>query len=262
MELQSLLKRTDEYKALIDSRRPLAPQEIKELDAYFRIGTTYSSNALEGNTLTLSETKVLLEDGITVGGKSMRECNEAIGHGRAYDFMLEIARSESFTFSEDMILHLHKLFYEGIDAAQAGVYRSHQVFISGTEYIPPTAEDVPALMKELVSELNNKIEKLHPVELAALAHRRLVDVHPYTDGNGRTARLLMNLVLVNQGYQLALIPPVLRLDYINALKAAQRDKTPSDAAFVKLIAECVIEAQRDYCRMFRIKLPEKDSTTR
>ena len=262
MELQNLLKRIDEYKVLIDGHRPLAPQEVKELDAYFRIGTTYSSNALEGNTLTLSETKVLLEDGITVGGKSMRECNEAIGHGRAYDFMLEIARSDPFAFSEDMILRLHKLFYEGIDATHAGVYRNHQVFISGTEYIPPTAEDVPALMKELVTELNDKAAKLHPVQLAALAHRRLVDIHPFTDGNGRTARLLMNLVLVNRGYQIISIPPVLRLDYINALKVAQRDKNPSDAAFLQLIAECEVEAQRDYCRMFRIKPLEKDNTAR
>lgn len=262
MDIQVLLKRIDETKARIDSRRPLAPGEVKELDAYFRIGTTYSSNALEGNTLTLSETKVLLEDGLTVGGKPIRDCYEAVGHARAYDFMLESARSTPFAFSEAMILQLHKLFYQGIDPEKAGTYRDIQVFITGTEYIPPAAEDVPALMKGLVEEISKKWDSLHPVELAAFAHRRLVDVHPFTDGNGRTARLLMNLILVNRGYQIVTIPPVLRLDYINALKAAQRDKNPSDEAFTRLIAECEVEAQKDYCRMFRIEPPKKDDLAR
>jgi len=260
MEIQALLNRIDEYKTLIDNRRPLVPEEVKELDAYFRIGTTYSSNALEGNTLTLSETKVLLEDGLTAGGKSIRECYEAVGHASAYDYMLETARSKPFKFSEAMIIQLHKLFYQGIDSEKAGVYRGHQVFITGTEYIPPTAEEVPALMKGLTDELDEKWSTLHPVLLAALAHRKLVDIHPFVDGNGRTARLLMNLILVNRGYQIVTIAPVLRLDYINALKAAQREKGPTDEAFIKLIAECEIEAQKDYCRMFRIEQPGRKKT--
>ena len=262
MNIQSLLKRIDENKALIDNRRPLAPEEVKELDAYFRIGTTYSSNALEGNTLTLSETKVLLEDGITIGGKPIRDCYEAVGHAKAYDFMLEAARSDQFAFSEEMILKLHKLFYIGIDADNAGVYRDHQVFITGTEYIPPKAEQVPVLMKGMVDALREKWDSLHPVKLAAFAHRKLVDIHPFADGNGRTARLLMNLILVNRGYPIVGIPPVLRLEYINALKAAQRDKNPSDESFIGMIAECVIEAQKDYCLMFGITLPKRDVMTR
>ena len=257
MNVQTLLTRIDEYKQLIDKHRPLDAAEVRELDAYFRIGTTYASNALEGNTLTLSETKVLLEDGLTVGGKPIRDCYEAVGHAQAYDYMLEAARSENFMLSEDMILRLHKLFYQGVDADRAGVYRDIQVFISGTEYVPPQAGDVPGLMGAFVAELNESRDRLHPVLLAALAHRRLVDIHPFTDGNGRTARLLMNLVLVNRGYQLASIPPVLRLDYINALKAAQREKNPSDEAFVKMIADCVLEAQKDYCRMLRIAPPQR-----
>ena len=253
MEIQSLLDKIDEYKALIDNCRPLAAEEVKELDAYFRIGTTYASNALEGNTLTLSETKVLLEDGLTAGGKPIRDSYEAVGHAKAYDYMLEIARSRPFLFSEETILNLHKLFYQGIDPDKAGTCRDIQVFISGTEYVPPPADDVPELMRAMAAELNAKWDKVHPVLLAALAHRKLVDIHPFTDGNGRTARLLMNLVLVNRGYQIITIPPVLRLEYINALKAAQRDKSPDDTAFIKLIAECELEAQKDYCRMFRIK---------
>ncbi|MCL2352674.1 MAG: Fic family protein [Firmicutes bacterium] len=262
MEIQALLKKIDKTKALIDSRRPLAPEEVRELDAYFRIGMTYSSNALEGNTLTLTETKVLLEDGLTAGGKPLRDCYEAVGHAKAYDYMLEAARSERLEFSEGLILNLHRLFYQGIEPEKAGVYRDHQVFITGTEYVPPTAAEVPELMADFVSVLNGERERAHPVRLAAFAHRKLADIHPFADGNGRTARLLMNLILVNRGYQIVIIPPVLRVDYINALIAAQREKNPSDEAFIRLIAECETEAQRDYCRMLGIKPPEKDEMAR
>lgn len=255
MENKALFDKIDHYQKMIGERRPLTADEVKELDAYFRIGVTYSSNALEGNSLTLSETKVLLEDGITVGGKPIRDCYEATGHAKAYDYMLALARSNDFQLSEDVILRLHHLFYSGIDEEMAGRYRKGQVFITGTEYIPPAAEDVPALMRAFVVDLNEKRGRLHPVELAAYAHRRLVDIHPFQDGNGRTARLLMNLILINAGYCVVSIPPVLRHDYITALQQAQREKAPSDAAFIKLIAECEIEAQKDYCRMFHIKLP-------
>jgi Fic family protein/predicted XRE-type DNA-binding protein len=258
MEPVALLKRINEYKAAIDNRRPLTKEEIKELDDYFRIGLTYTSNALEGNTLTISETKVIIEDGITVGGKPLKDCFEATGHAKAYDFMLEAARTENLVFSEEMVLTLHRLFYGSIDAENAGRYRAHQVFITGTEYLPPEASEVSGLMEAFVSDLNDKSRKLHPVMLAAFAHRRLVDIHPFTDGNGRTARLLMNLILVNRGYQIVSIPPILRTEYIDALIAAQKDKNPSDTAFFRLIAECEIEAQKDYCRMFRIELPKKN----
>jgi Fic family protein len=170
--------------------------------------------------------------------------------------MLELARSAGFTFSEESVKRLHHLIYNGIDPEKAGQYRAGLVFITGTEYVPPTAEEVPSLMVALINALNAKRDKLYPVELAAYAHCRLTDIHPFQDGNGRTARLLMNLILVNKGYCIVSIPPVLRHDYITALQQAQRSNAPSDAAFVRLIAECEIEAQKDYCRMFRIKLPD------
>lgn len=257
MTEKALLDRIDAYAQVIREHRPLTPNEVKELDAYFRIGTTYTSNALEGNSLTLSETKVLLEDGITIGGKPIRDCYEATGHARAYDYMLEIARGGPLQFREKDILRLHALFYGGIDPDHAGRYREDQVFITGTEYIPPTADEVPALMAELVEDLNQRKNDTHPVLLAAYAHRRLVDIHPFQDGNGRTARLLMNLILVNKGYCVVSIPPVLRHDYITALQQAQRSRNPSYAAFFQLICQCELEAQKDYCRMFRIKLPEQ-----
>lgn len=258
MKNAALFEKIDRYAEIIRNRRPLTPDEVKELDAYFRIDVTYSSNALEGNSLTLSETKVLLEDGITVGGKPIRDCFEATGHAKAYDFMLKLARSKDFVLTEEAILHLHYLFYSGVDAEKAGKYRTGQVFITGTEYVPPAAETVPELMREFIAEMNKKKDVLHPIHFAAYAHRRLVDIHPFQDGNGRTARLLMNLILVNRGYSIVSIPPVLRHDYIIALQQAQRNKAPSDELFIQLICECELESQRDYCRMFHIKLPTQD----
>lgn len=255
MEYKALFDRIDQYAKLIREYRPLTANEVRELDAYFRIGVTYSSNALEGNSLTLSETKVLLEDGITVGGKPIRDCYEATGHAKAYDYMLSLARSKDFQLTEDVILRLHHLFYNAIDDDQAGQYRTEQVFITGTEYVPPTADEVPAQMQTFVTELNLKRNLMHPVHLAAYAHRRLVDIHPFMDGNGRTARLLMNLILINAGYCVVSIPPVLRHEYISALQQAQLEQGSDDTAFIQLIAECELEAQKDYCRMFRIKLP-------
>lgn len=251
-KIDELLVKIDQNLQKINDRRPLQPAEVKELDDYFRIGLTYTSNALEGNTLTISETKVLLEDGITAGGRPIRDCYEATGHAKAYDYMLQVARGEAMQFSAAFILRLHQLFYQAIDDAHAGVYRDHQVFISGTDYIPPAPNEVPGLMAELVKELNECKGQMHPVMLAAYAHRRLVDIHPFQDGNGRTARLLMNMILINQGYCIVSIPPVLRNEYISSLRQAQREKDPTATPFNELIAECELEAQRDYFRMFHI----------
>lgn len=260
MTTADLLNKIDAYRAVINSRRPLTPEEVKELDGYYRIGTTYSSNALEGNSLTLTETKVLLEDGITVGGKAIRDLYEATGHADAYNFMLEVARGGALDITEEIVKKLHRLFYRGIDSDKAGVYRQHQVFITGTEYVPPSADEIPVLMADFIHDLKNQMNSVHPVLLSGFAHRRLVDIHPFEDGNGRTARLMMNLILVNAGYCIISIPPILRHDYISALQMAQRLKLPSDENFIKLICECEIEAQKDYCRLFRIpfkKAPEE-----
>lgn len=248
--LQDLLQKADSYKQKISSARPLAKEELKSLDNYFRIGFTYSSNALEGNTLTISETKILLEDGLTVGGRPLKDCYEAVGHGAAYDFMLDMARQQDMNITEDTIKKLHHLFYQKVDTGQAGQYRSIQVYISGTEYVPPAPEEVPTLMKHLTDQLHSSQSVLHPIELAAMAHKQLVDIHPFVDGNGRTARLLMNLILVNTGYGVVSIPPIWRNDYINALSASRQ--LNNIEPFSKLIAECVIETERDYCRLLKL----------
>ena len=153
--MQALLNRIDATKALIDNRRPLAVEEILQLDAYYRIGATYSSNALEGNSLTLSETKVLLEDGLTAGGKPLRDAYEAIGHARAYNFMLEAARSNPFIVSESMVLRLHKLFYQGIEPEKAGVYPGDHDELKFRDYLiahPEAAVEYVALKRSLFKD--------------------------------------------------------------------------------------------------------------
>ncbi len=257
MELNSLLEEIDFNKSKIDNRRPLTPTELKQLDQYFKIGMTYTSNALEGNSLTITETKVLLEDGITVGGKPIKDTYEATGHAKAYDFMLSIARAERLNVTEEVIKRLHFLFYNGLDDEEAGQYRQEQVYITGTDYIPPTSDEVPTRMKEFVNQINKKQNELHPVSLAAFAHKHLAYIHPFIDGNGRTARLLMNLILINKGYCLISIPPILRNEYMAALVAGQREKNSSDITFFTFIVENELEAQKDYSRMLGISLKKE-----
>ena len=252
MTVKKLLKRIDGMREEIGERRPLTAEESLQLKNFYRVGLTYTSNALEGNSLTLTETKVLLEDGLTVSGKPIRDCYEAEGHAEAFDYMIEVASGDDLTITEENIYKLHRLFYKKIDDNVAGKYREHQVIITGTEYVPPAAEDVPGQMADFIMSLEERKYTDHPVILAAYAHRKLVDIHPFEDGNGRTARLLMNLILVNKGYQIVSIPPTMRPDYINALRIAQRDKDPSDESFNELIAECEIEAQKEFCRLFHI----------
>lgn len=250
--LKELLQKADSYKQKISSARTLAKEERKSLDDYFRISFTYTINALEGNTLTISETKILLEDGITVGGRPLKDCYEAVGHGAAYDFMLELARQQDMKITEETIKKLHRLFYQKVDADQAGQYRSVQVYISGSEYIPPAPEEVPRLPNHLTDQIHSSKYALHPIELAAMTHKRLVDIHPFIHGNGRIARLLMNLILANTGYGVVSIPPIWRNEYINALSASRRQNDMDP--FCKLIAECVIETERDYCRLLKLRV--------
>lgn len=256
--LIELFEKIDKNKEILNLNRPLDQSELKELQQYFKLSLTYSSNALEGNTLTLSETKVAIEDGLTVGGKPVRDYYEATGHAAAFDLMYEIAFGEGRAVTEENICSLHKLFYSGIDSDAAGKYRQRQNYISGTEYIPPAPENISTLMNDLVRWAAESKDTYHPVEFAAIIHRKLVDIHPFIDGNGRTARLLMNLCLLKDGYSIISIPPIMRNEYVQALQIAQRTNQPTDGPFIKLIAEGELESQRDLFRLLRISLPQKE----
>ncbi|MBU7006579.1 Fic family protein [Phosphitispora fastidiosa] len=250
MDLYRLL---DLYKITIDQRRPFEGQMLTQLKDYYRIGLTWSSNALEGNTLTESETKVLLEDGLTVGGKPLRYTFEAIGHAKAYDFMFTLLKNRTIT--EKDVLTMHQMFYESIEKEYAGEYRDMDVFISGSKYPVTETKGIKAEMDGLFHWIVTDRDKLHPVTFAAQLHKRFVFIHPFKDGNGRIARLIMNTSLIQDGYLLAVIPPVLRHEYIELLEKAHRD----EKSFEQFIAERVIESQKEIMRLLHIPIPKLDS---
>ena len=236
-----VLKKIDALREKMDGHRPLDGHMLGQIRAYFRIGMTYSSNALEGNSLTETETKIVIEDGMTIGGKPLRDHLEALGHSEAYDLTFRLAKSQDIT--EANVKELHRLFYYRIDAKQAGKYRKRRVIITGTDFIPPGPERIPVLMESFIAGLPDTRGKRHPVEFAAFIHKELATIHPFIDGNGRAARLLMNLALLQAGYPVAIIPPILRRDYLDTLDKTHRG---DDGPFIKFItAGSVTNRQRN-----------------
>ena len=236
-------KLCDAYAARIAAMRPFPKETLQSLRDYFRVGLTYTSNALEGNSLTESETKVVIEDGLTIGGKPLKDIYEATGHAKAYDFLYEISRDRPV--SEADILGLHRLFYSQIDSENAGAWRKVPVFISGSHHALPAPDKVPSLMADFVEWMAANERKRHPVEFAALVHRKFVFIHPFVDGNGRVARLLMNLALLRAEWTIAIIPPICRAEYIAALDRAGR--APRD--FILFVRDRVVETQRELLRL-------------
>lgn len=249
MDIYKLL---DLYKHTIDERRPFEGEMLTQIKNYYRIGLTWSSNALEGNTLTESETKVLLEDGLTVGGKPLRYTYEAVGHAKAYDFMFTLLKNRVIT--ESYILTMHQMFYESIEKDYAGKYRDVDVFISGSRYPVSETKHIQAEMDSLFQWIAKERNLFHPVVFAAQLHKCFVFIHPFKDGNGRIARLIMNTALIQDGYLPAVIPPVLRHEYIELLEKAHRDDKP----FEQFIAERVIESYKEIMRLLHIPIPKLD----
>ena len=236
--MEEILARLEEKKARLEAARPLSPGVVAKLKEHFDVEWTYHSNAIEGSTLTLAETRLVLLDGLTVGGKSLREHLEAINHKHAID-LVEALAAEAEPITERNVRQIHALILRTIDDENAGAYRKGQVYITGSTYVPPVAIGMPPLMQELVAWFNSsEAADLHPVKRAALAHFRLVHIHPFVDGNGRTARLLMNLILIREGYPPAVIRRERRPEYYDALDRAHEGDTDP---FVALVAE---EAER------------------
>lgn len=232
----------DRLKATLDQHRPLDPAIVRNLREDLIVRWTYHSNAIEGNTLTLQETKVALE-GITIGGKSIREHLEAVNHKNAI-LLLEDLVQKNEPLTEWTLKSLHQLLLKGIDDDNAGRYRTVNVRIAGAEHLPPDQVRVPELMEQFITWYRTEAMALHPVERAARVHSDFVKIHPFVDGNGRTGRLLMNLELLKAGYPPAVLPVERRLAYYQALDAdhvhGQKD------AFVQMVAEIVKEGFRPY----------------
>lgn len=246
----SIYQKIDRNKSAIDRYRPFEGEMLKQTRDYYRVGTTWTSNAIEGNTLTESETKILLEDGLTVGGKPLKDTYEAIGHGKAYDYMFTLIKSDTIT--TENILMLHKLFYQSIDAENAGAWRKQPIFVSGSDYVFPLPEELQEKMAALEKWIKTERDKYHPVEFAALLHLKLVTIHPFIDGNGRTARLLTNLALIQKGYLPVIVPPIYKLDYNGYICLYQNKGDASK--FVEFIAEQEVETQKEMMRLLQIKI--------
>lgn len=220
----------------MDRRRPLSPAVAVKLKEYFDVEWTYHSNAIEGSSITLAETKVILAHGLTVGGKPLREHLEVINHKHAIDLVEALAAGHEL-LTEHTIRQIHALILRTINDEEAGRYRRVSVRITGSNYVPPDPSTVPPLMHDFNLWLNSQEARaLHPVELAALAHFKLVDIHPFVDGNGRTARLLMNLILLSNGYPLAVIRNEDRSRYYDLLEKAHQGETVD---FVEFVAQAV-----------------------
>ena len=246
-----ILKKIDLFQREINALRPLEGEMLRQIKDYYRIGLTWTSNALEGNSLTESETKMLLEDGLTVGGKPLRDVFEAVDHAKSYDFMFSLL--ENRRIDQPATLKMHELFYQNIEPEYAGQYRDIPVIITGSRYPVASPNNIPHEMAQLFTWIQNNREKYHPLEFAALLHKKYVFIHPFKDGNGRVARLLMNLALIQDGYLPAIVPPILRMDYISLLEQAHEN----DSGFLEFIAERELESQREILRLFQIPFPKE-----
>lgn len=234
----------DKLKRELDSKRPIPKETLRSLEDSINLEWTYNSNGIEGNTLTLRETQVVLE-GITVGGKSIKEHLEAINHEKAILYLNDLVKEKN-PITEWNIKSIHQLVLKDIDDENAGRYRRENVTIKGATHIPPDHLKVPELMEKLVLNYKNWND-FHPIIQAALLHGELVKIHPFVDGNGRTSRLLMNLDLMNHGYNPVIIKKEDRLEYYEVLDKAHTTGNYTD--FVKLITRLEIDILKKYLEL-------------
>ena len=228
-------KRVLEKKKRLDNYRPLPASLVKKLKEQLCINYTYNSNAIEGNTLTLHETKLVIQEGITIGGKSLTEVLEAKNHPEAIDFIENLVSAEG-EINENTILQLHKLIMAKI-IGDAGCYRTTGVIVTGAVFRPPPSAEVKQKMNELLDWLRRNPDEYTPMELAAVFHHRFVWIHPFVEGNGRTARLLMNAILMKNGYPfIAIVSTHDRPKYLKSLVEADMG---DNSHFVNFIARCV-----------------------
>jgi Fic family protein len=237
--IKNLLNSILEKKKKLDSLQPINPAITKNMGDWLRNELTYTSNAIEGNTLTRKETKLVIEDDLSIGGKKVREIMEAKNHDAAITFTQHLANQKKITeIRESDLLEIHALILRGIDDFNSGKYRNVPVRISGSLMIPPNYLKVPTLMQDLFRYLNSPQEidgnllntpnTLNTLQKAVEAHYQLVSIHPFVDGNGRTARLLFNLILLQEGFPLSFVAKEERSAYLSALEKVQTGGSKDD----------------------------------
>ncbi|WP_339920747.1 Fic family protein [uncultured Flavobacterium sp.] len=218
-EFQSTFDRLYEKKQVLQTSRPLPAIALNKIKESLSIEWTYNSNSIEGNTMSLRETQMVLQEGITIKGKSLREHFETHNHAKAIDYLFSIVNDDYMLRSID-ILSLHGLVLRSIEDDFAGRLRNGGVRISGANFVPPNANKVSDLLDELIDFINTNPLGLNDIELAAVFHHKLVWIHPFFDGNGRTVRLAMNLLLIRCGFPPAIILKNDRKKYYEALNQA------------------------------------------
>lgn len=251
MEQHEILRQIDTLHAELSALRPLPVEALKRINEALSVEYTYESNRIEGNTLTLQETALVVNEGITISGKSMREHLEAINHAEAIDFIRDLAAKDS-PIDERTIKEIHALILRGIDRENAGRYREVGVMITGSRHTPPASYQIPEQMEAFMTGFHQlEHEGAHPVEIAAYLHDELVRIHPFIDGNGRTSRLLMNLYLLRHGY------PVVSLKadadsktrYYGALETSHMEGKRAD--FTTFVAKAVLDTLTRYVNLVR-----------
>lgn len=220
-EMQSTFERLYEKQAVLNQSRPLPNIALQKIKETLSVEWTYNSNSIEGNTLSLRETQMVIQEGITVKGKSLREHFEAKNHDKAVDYLYEIVSQDYILRSID-ILSLHGLVLRTIEDDFAGRIRNAGVRITGANFVPPNANKVSDLLDELIVFVNENPLGLNDIELATIFHHKLVWIHPFFDGNGRTVRLAMNLLLMRKGFPPAIILKNDRKKYYDALNQANK----------------------------------------
>jgi Fic family protein len=248
--ISKLLNEIDVLKQKIDNEKPLGKLQLKKINEYFFTDYTYESNKIEGNTLSLQETALVINDGITIGGKSVREHLEAINHKEAIDYVNDIVTKKVY-LNERCVKDLHYLILKSIHQTDAGAYRKTEVRITGSKHEPPTFIDVPFKMLNMFKYYTMQNTHLHPVILAADMHQILVGIHPFIDGNGRTSRLVMNLILMQNGYYIANIKGNMpsRLKYYQALEKAHVNGQVTD--FRILVCKAVKQSLTEYYKLIK-----------
>lgn len=245
----NLITRLDDRVKNLRARGQLTPEALERIRKFFRIKNIHHSNAIEGNRLDYGETRLVVEEGLTITGKPLKDTLEAKNLAHAIDFFEDLAKKTEISITEFNIREVHQAILNGINDKDAGIYRMSEVEISGSAYKPPTYIQVPDMMNDYASWLSKvsnpetRPANISPIILACVAHTWFVYIHPFVDGNGRTARILMNLVLMRAGYPISVITKPDRGRYYDALEISQTsDLTP----FIALICDSLGESLDEY----------------
>ena len=256
-DTQLLLYKTENAKKAYQKLRPFTdPDILNQIRSFYKTDCVWSSEALEGNTISQGETQIMIEEGVTVDGHPINDILRTTGHAEAFDEAFNMINNKAITCAD--IKKLHNLIIGRVQPTIAGHYKTKPNFITGSEYTTIPPEQIPEEMERLDNWLKERTDKENPILLAAETHRKLVYIHPFMDGNGRVARLAMNTILIQNGYLPIGISPYMKRDYNSALELGRQGNMD---AFYRFIAEAEYETEKDFCRYMNIEIPTVSKET-